>query len=60
MSESARTPDAGRGANGANPPARLDSTDPIISVRSLVTRFGKQVVHNGLDLDVRRGEVLGV
>jgi phospholipid/cholesterol/gamma-HCH transport system ATP-binding protein len=34
--------------------------DPIISVRNLTNRFGKTVVHQGLDLDVRRGEVLGV
>ncbi len=32
----------------------------MIKVRGLVTRFGEQVVHDGLDLDVRRGEVLGV
>ncbi|KRG43586.1 ABC transporter ATP-binding protein [Stenotrophomonas panacihumi] len=31
-----------------------------ISVRGLVNRFGSQVVHEGLDLDVRRGEILGV
>lgn len=34
--------------------------DPIISVRGLTTRFGPHVVHEGLDLDVRRGEILGV
>jgi phospholipid/cholesterol/gamma-HCH transport system ATP-binding protein len=33
---------------------------PIISVRGLTTRFGTAVVHRGLDLDVHRGEVLGV
>jgi phospholipid/cholesterol/gamma-HCH transport system ATP-binding protein len=33
---------------------------PIISVRGLVNRFGHQVVHDGLDLDVYAGEVLGV
>ncbi len=33
---------------------------PIISVRGLVTRFGKNTVHDGLDLDVRRGEIIGV
>src|SRR5215213_3871670 len=32
----------------------------VIRVRGLVTRFGAQTVHDGLDLDVRRGEVLGV
>lgn len=34
--------------------------DIIIRVRGLRTQFGKQVIHDGLDLDVRRGEVLGV
>jgi phospholipid/cholesterol/gamma-HCH transport system ATP-binding protein len=33
---------------------------PIISIRGLVNRFGKQTVHDGLDLDVMSGEVLGV
>jgi len=37
-----------------------DPNDIVIRVRGLVTRFGAQTVHNGLDLDVRRGEVLGV
>lgn len=34
--------------------------EPIIRVRGLVNRFGTQVIHDHLDLDVRRGEVLGV
>ena len=34
--------------------------DVIIRVRGLRTQFGAQVVHDNLDLDVRRGEVLGV
>lgn len=33
---------------------------PIISVRGLRNQFGEQIVHDGLDLDVRPGEVLGV
>ncbi|MBC8058878.1 MAG: ATP-binding cassette domain-containing protein, partial [Rhizobiales bacterium] len=33
---------------------------PIIRVRGLVNRFGDQIVHDGLDLDVRPGEILGV
>lgn len=36
------------------------SADVAIRVRGLVTRFGTQTVHDGLDLDVRRGEILGV
>jgi phospholipid/cholesterol/gamma-HCH transport system ATP-binding protein len=34
--------------------------EPIIRVRGLVNRFGAETVHDGLDLDVFRGEVLGV
>ena len=36
------------------------SSGPVIRVRGLKTQFGTQVVHDGLDLDVARGEVLGV
>ena len=36
------------------------SGEPIIRVRGLVTRFGADTIHDGLDLDVFRGEVLGV
>jgi phospholipid/cholesterol/gamma-HCH transport system ATP-binding protein len=32
----------------------------VIRVRGLVTRFGRDVIHDRLDLDLRRGEVLGV
>jgi phospholipid/cholesterol/gamma-HCH transport system ATP-binding protein len=33
---------------------------PIIQIRGLVNRFGAQVVHEGLDLDMNPGEILGV
>lgn len=33
---------------------------PIISVRGLVNRFGDQVVHDGLDLDIETGKVTGI
>ncbi|MGC1502696.1 MAG: ABC transporter ATP-binding protein [Sulfitobacter sp.] len=36
------------------------ANDPIIRVRGLVTRFGTHTVHDGLDLDVQRGEIIGV
>lgn len=38
----------------------MTARDPIIRVRDLVTRFGVNTVHDGLDLDVRRGEIIGV
>lgn len=34
--------------------------DVIIQVRGLCNRFGALVVHENLDLDMRRGEILGV
>jgi phospholipid/cholesterol/gamma-HCH transport system ATP-binding protein len=33
---------------------------PIITVRGLKNSFGEQVIHENLDLDVKRGEILGV
>ncbi|WP_238987395.1 ABC transporter ATP-binding protein [Roseovarius dicentrarchi] len=43
----------------------MDKTDqtsepPIIKVRGLGKAFGSHVVHEGLDLDVRRGEIIGI
>ena len=34
--------------------------ESIIQVRGLKNTFGDQTVHDGLDLDLRRGEILGV
>src|SRR6185437_3382929 len=36
------------------------SERPVVRVRGLTTRVGGRVLHDKLDLDVRRGEVLGV
>ena len=36
------------------------SDDLAISVRGLRNQFGEQVIHDNLDLEVRRGEILGV
>ncbi len=50
----------------AEPAIQFDNQDagsapePIIRVRGLRNQFGTQVVHDDLDLDVRKGEVLGV
>jgi phospholipid/cholesterol/gamma-HCH transport system ATP-binding protein len=35
-------------------------TDVVIQVRALSNHFGSNIVHQDLDLDVRRGEILGV
>ena len=35
-------------------------SDEVIVVRGLKSGFGEQIVHDGLDLSVRRGEIFGV
>ena len=35
-------------------------SDAVVQVRGLRTQFGTHVVHDGLDLDLNRGEILGV
>ena len=42
------------------PAARGPKPAPIISIRGVVNRFGTQLVHDGVDLDVYPGEVLGI
>ena len=39
---------------------RGSEKDVVIKVRGLVNGFGDQILHDHLDLDVYRGEVLGV
>ena len=38
----------------------MSSAETIVEVRGLVNRFGAQVVHDGLDMTVERGEVFGI
>lgn len=37
-----------------------DTQAPLVEIRGLVNRFGKQTVHDELDLDIHPGEILGV
>lgn len=43
-------------------PTAVPATEPeaVIEVRGLLSQFGDRVIHENLDLDVERGEVLGV
>jgi phospholipid/cholesterol/gamma-HCH transport system ATP-binding protein len=36
------------------------ASQPLLSARGIVNRFGSQVVHDGIDLDVLAGEILGI
>ena len=38
----------------------MSERETVISIRGLRNSFGEQVIHENLDLDVRRGEILGV
>jgi phospholipid/cholesterol/gamma-HCH transport system ATP-binding protein len=38
----------------------MANSDSVIEVRGLKNSFGDQIVHDGLDLEVRRGEIFGV
>src|SRR6201993_1969238 len=51
FSRSSRSDMAERGGNAHR---------AIIEIRGLRNQFGSQIVHDGLDLDVLRGEVIGV
>ena len=43
-----------------DPATTPDGCKAIITVRHLRNAFGDQVIHDGLDLTVCRGEILGV
>ena len=34
--------------------------EPILSARGIVNRFGQQVVHDQLNLDIETGEIIGI
>lgn len=40
--------------------SKRKSSETILSAHGIVNRFGKQVVHDKLDLEVRSGEILGI
>jgi phospholipid/cholesterol/gamma-HCH transport system ATP-binding protein len=40
--------------------AAVDSGRPLVAARGVVNRFGAQIVHDGLDMQVRRGEIFGI
>lgn len=58
--QSASAPQAPANFRTASPAtASAAAPEPIIRVRDLVVGFGSKIVMKGLDLDIRRGEILG-
>ena len=41
-------------------PILPDGAEAVVRIRGLTNRFGDQLVHERLDLDMRKGEILGV
>jgi phospholipid/cholesterol/gamma-HCH transport system ATP-binding protein len=39
---------------------RRKNSEPILRAQGVVNRFGKQLVHDKIDVDVRPGEILGI
>lgn len=62
MTSDAAAPVARRQFARADPHAWTGDADepPPIELRGLVNRFGDRTIHDGLDLTVRKGEILGV
>lgn len=57
---SSRSQNASASGIGPLAPGQQPAATPIIAIRNVVNRFGTQVVHDGVDLEVFSGEVLGI
>lgn len=44
----------------AAPAPQESGAAPVVAVRGIVNRFGRQVVHDGLDMEVLPGEIFGI
>lgn len=53
-------PPTGNGQGKRVTASGREARDTVVKVRGLVSRFDTAVIHDGLDLDLYRGEVLGV
>lgn len=50
----------GRDERAAGRQEHTAMSEPVIRIRGLKTQFGAQVIHENLDLDIYRGEVVGI
>ena len=62
MSDANSNTGSGSGASPANDVANgsANQGQPIVRARGLTVGFGAKNIHENLDLDIYRGEVLGV
>ncbi len=60
MTNACATGAGGRPRSDPDPASVGRPQEALIEVRGLLSQFGEQVIHKDLDLDVYRGEVLGV
>jgi len=60
LSPSSAVSDPPDDAQSAEDPAPDRDIDPVIKITNLKSRFGDTVVHEGLNLEVRKGEILGL
>jgi phospholipid/cholesterol/gamma-HCH transport system ATP-binding protein len=60
MSEPQKNSQPPQSARPKDAPPPKDKKDAVIRIRGLVNAFGSKVIHDHVDLDVWRGEVLGV
>jgi phospholipid/cholesterol/gamma-HCH transport system ATP-binding protein len=51
---------AANGTDAMSPTGSTASPEVVIDARGIVTRFGKQTVHDGLDLQIRRGDLVAL
>ncbi|MCS6474622.1 ATP-binding cassette domain-containing protein, partial [Burkholderia thailandensis] len=53
-------PAAASGAVAVGTPPAVPGDDLVIEVRNLTKRYGRNIVHQKLDFDVRRGEIVSI
>ncbi|HDR9485353.1 TPA: ABC transporter ATP-binding protein [Burkholderia aenigmatica] len=50
----------GAGSVGTGPAAAADTDNLVIEVRNLTKRYGRNIIHQKLDFDVKRGEIVSI
>lgn len=59
MSDTKKHTDSAK-AEKKNAPKAADAAEAVVSLRGITNRFGKNSVHENLDLDIYKGEIIGL